>query len=261
MLEQIHLRRLLADGVRPQLVLLEVAPLQLATQDVIPSEESVLNVGRLSWSELRSAAKYYRFPATAYCRWLGARCLATVSRHQELHDALHIDAPRGGLSTSRGLDAHGTHLVPIPAADKRAANLRETLERFGPRLGRSHLAAGPAQALRDLIDLCRSEHLPVALIMMPECSGFRALYSPTFHDELAQLLTVLRSGGDIELFDAREWVPDDGFWDGHHLDADGARLFTERFLRDVLPQLRRQFTPQSDTPPAYSFHVSRSGAS
>jgi hypothetical protein len=41
----------------------------------------------------------------------------------------------------------------------------------------------------------------------------------------------------VPLIDARDWVDDDGFWDGHHMLPAGAAQFTHRFEREALQPL------------------------
>ena len=51
------------------------------------------------------------------------------------------------------------------------------------------------------------------------------------------------------MIDAREWVPDVGFSDGHHLLPAGATTFTDRLGREALIPLLRNDSPQLLTRP------------
>jgi hypothetical protein len=42
----------------------------------------------------------------------------------------------------------------------------------------------------------------------------------------------------VPLVDARTWIDDDGFSDGHHALPSGADQYTERFAREVLGRYR-----------------------
>ncbi len=235
MLEQVFLRRLLADGVRPDLVVLEVVPLHLATGIGVSGEEVGLSLARLSWSEMNGVAGHYRFPLLTRGRWLLYRGLGGFSSRADLHNALRIDCPAG--SEDSGGDPHGFFAYPRPSEETRLIGIRDHLRRFGPKLARARLAAGPAAAVRDLIGLCRRERLPFVVTFMPECSGLREQHTPAFRAALEGLLAELQAEGAFELIDARTWVPDEGFWDCHHLHTDGARIFTDRFLQEGLPRL------------------------
>jgi hypothetical protein len=72
---------------------------------------------------------------------------------------------------------------------------------------------------------------------MPEASEFRNWYSPTALDRLSVYLTALRREYDVRLVDARRWIPDGCFYDGHHLLQQGAAAFTQRFGMEILPCL------------------------
>jgi hypothetical protein len=239
MLEQIYLRRLLADGLRPDVVLLEIVPMQLATGIGVTGEQTRLDPARVTWAEMNAVAPNYRYPVTAYARWLKTRGLACLSKQQEIHDALGVDAPRVAVPPPAGEDDYGFGGYPTPPAQERAAGIRDHLARFRPQLAGSRLAKGPARAVRDLVSLCRAERLPFTVILMPECSGLRDLHTPEFQADLDGLFGSLQAEGAFELIDARTWVGDDGFWDGHHLHVAGAQAFTERFIREALPRLKQ----------------------
>ena len=253
MLEQVFLRRLLADGVRPDMVLIEVVPLQIASGIGVTGEETRLDLARLTWTELSKIAGYYRFSAKAYAQWLKNRSLVCVSRQHEMHDALGIDIPqaettlRSSVNLALDGDDYGFAPWPTPTPQERAASIQDHLVRFRPQLAASRLAEGPARAVRELVALCRRENLPFGIILMPECSGLREQYPPEFRADLNCLFEDLRREGEFDLIDAREWVADDGFWDAHHLDVAGAQLFSARFARVALPRLKQQLaTPKCD---------------
>lgn len=91
----------------------------------------------------------------------------------------------------------------------------------------------PLRALHDLLALCRRERVPAALVVTPESSAFRALSG----DHEGRIMEAVRAAArdfDAPVYDALAWVDDDGFWDGHHLAADGAERYTERFGREAL---------------------------
>jgi hypothetical protein len=238
MLEHVWLRRLLADGMRPDLVLLELVPLQLATSVVLPLEETALDPARLTCAEMRSVLGYYRWPAVAGFRWLKANSVAGPSRQRALHDALHVDA-MVDYRLSSNADGYGyfANYDQSSTAD-RLNNLRNNVERYRPRLATARLAAGPAQAFRDLVGRCRSEQLPFAVILMPECAAFRKLHTPVFLAEVDQLLAELQRAGTFPVIDARAWVADDGFVDAHHLRLEGANVFSRRLAVEQLPVLK-----------------------
>ena len=74
----------------------------------------------------------------------------------------------------------------------------------------------------------------VALFLMPEGSPFRAWYRPEVRAELNSYLTRLCHEHGATFLDATLWNADEDFWDGHHLLADGANRFSQRFGRELL---------------------------
>jgi hypothetical protein len=89
-------------------------------------------------------------------------------------------------------------------------------------------------ALDDLLDLCRQQQIPFALLLMPEAEPFRALYPAAGEYQLQGLLAQLQQSWHVPVIDARSWVPDEAFWDTHHLLPCGALLFSQRFEQDAL---------------------------
>jgi hypothetical protein len=106
-------------------------------------------------------------------------------------------------------------------------------------LQRFRLGAGPRQALRDLLERCQSERLPVAVVVVPETPDFRGLYRPKAQEEIQQVLAELRADFGVEVIDASAWLGEEDFDDGHHLIKSGATKFTTRFITEVKALLTR----------------------
>src|SRR5690606_1005741 len=102
-----------------------------------------------------------------------------------------------------------------------------------------HPTGGGARALADLLALCREHDIPVTLVLMPESAGFRALYPPATTGRLYGFLNGLCAEYGCGLVNARAWLPDTAFTDGHHMLEPGAEAFSDRLLREaILPSLR-----------------------
>jgi hypothetical protein len=68
---------------------------------------------------------------------------------------------------------------------------------------------------------------------MPESGEFRGWYPPEARRQLSDHLAALGRDYQAPLIDARRWIEDSGFSDGHHLLSRGAALFTQRFANEV----------------------------
>ena len=71
----------------------------------------------------------------------------------------------------------------------------------------------------------------------PESSEYRSWYSPGADAELRGYCQELSATCGVPVVDARTWLPDREFTDGHHLFGAAAQRFTERFARQVLQPL------------------------
>jgi hypothetical protein len=232
MVEQVFLRRLLGRGTRPDALLLELTPMQMATYSLVPPEESSLDTGRLTAAELRLVSQYYRFRVTSSVRWLQARGLPCLSRQRELHAALNVDSI--DMSGGETEDDFGYLAKPRLSPAKETVAFQAVFNDVGDKLMNSSLADGPARAFRDLIGLCRREHLPFAVVLMPESEHMRQLHPPQFLADLDRYLADLRCEADFRLIDARAWVADADFQDPHHLHVGGAAVFSDRLMREWL---------------------------
>lgn len=233
--QHIVLRRVLAAGLRPQLVFLEVMPLSLSRRGGTPLEERMLDPARLNAEEMASVYPYYHRTYKAWGPWVAARILPSYRHQAELGNALQFDLPSGTIQTGAGLplETHGWQWMDRPqTAEAVQTKTQFALSQYESTFDDNTLAPQPAQALRDLLATCRRENLPTALVIPPESTAFRSAYRARYTGIEAYIRHVALEFG-VPLHDARTWVEDDGFTDGHHLCVKGADRFTERFEREA----------------------------
>lgn len=237
--QQIVLRRLLAEGLRPQLAFIEVTPLFLSRRCGTPLEEHWLDTSRLDANEVLSVCPYYHQLYKLLCPWMAARLLPLYHHHAKLRDSLRLDRPADaipGNGRTPPPENFGWQAVHKPA---RPATAPPECDRA---FEDNNLGARPARALRDLLANCRREGIAVVLVITPESSAFRNSYCAAYRDIDAYLGRLAVEFG-VPLYDARTWVDDEGFADGHHLCVQGADQFTERFEREVFrPRLGQLYS-------------------
>jgi hypothetical protein len=234
MMQQVALRRLVSAGVRPRLVFFEIMPLSLSRRDGAAVEERERSTGRFSAGELAHLWRYYGQPYRLCYPWGMARLLPTYRHHAELRDALEIDLPVAGRSPSFARDEYGGCLYREELSTEEVGRqTRNTLERYESALTQPLVAPGPLWALRDGLELCRAQGIPVVLVVPPEGTALRC-YRPAVEESQLSRVRDLARELAVPLIDARDWVEDAGFWDGHHAYARGADQYTDRFGHEAL---------------------------
>jgi hypothetical protein len=245
--ERLYLDRLLADGLRPDLLLVEVlSPFLFGGSE--PPEKEWLLPRRLRPSEFALANRYALYlPRPVRGRelfpWYAHRAaLLSAVAPGWLPGAQRID---GGPAC----DEAGGPAEPIDAISPELAvrGLEITRRQYAGLVGHGRPGGPAAQTVADLLASCRARGVPAAVVLMPEARAFRGWYSPAGRAELIGLLEDVGRRCDAPLIDASEWVPDDRFADGHHLLPRGAAVFSERLGREALGPLIRTRLPR--TPP------------
>jgi hypothetical protein len=87
-----------------------------------------------------------------------------------------------------------------------------------------------------MLDLCVKAGIKPFLLRMPESPAFRQIYPTAADAAIDTYLDGIESEYGIPFVDARTWIDESGFEDGHHLDPAGAAQFTVRFGAE-LPRL------------------------
>jgi hypothetical protein len=236
-LELVCLRRLLAAGIHPARLLIEVLPPTLY-QEGTWSEIAWLNLNRLSWDDVQLLRRYAEQPRQFgfdWCRAHVAPCFAQrfciMSRYApgwlpwETRQDIWLGLDRSGWMTY-------PHTILDAAGQCRA--LEFARRQYAAALARFHITPVADRALRELLALCRHEDIRATLVLMPEGTIYQSWYPAAARAEIDGYLTSVSREYGVPVIDARSWLPDTAFFDSHHLHPDGATAFTERFAREVL---------------------------
>jgi hypothetical protein len=242
MLESTCLHRLLADGVRPNLLILEILPPTLNQPNVKPVEEDWLDGSRLRSSEVTYLRRYHSNTGHLQRGWSKARMLPCVWQRHGLRTSLLGESADTAPEAERirgTTDRFGwtPFCLPEVTPERHSTSSAFAQRQYRDAFGDFRLAAGPALALEEMLILCRQKDIPVALLLMPESSAFRDLYSPVMSTGIDEFLQDLCGRFDLPLVDAREWLADEVFWDSNHLLPRGAEAFTNRFQTESLRTL------------------------
>jgi hypothetical protein len=236
--ELLHLRRLLARGVRPDLVVVEVTPVMCAVPETF-----FLRPERVSRAELEALAgvgfadERYRaewWEATVN-PWSGLRFQLLAAVRPKWTPPGVPRVVRGGADP-RGWNPWREVITPEVYAARLAVARREHFATL------QHLEAVgevPRRALLAIFATCRREGITAVAVLPPEGSDFRAWYGPGARRVAGELRSMANAATGGRAVDAGEWLPDDAFVDGHHVQEWAAPGYTERLAREVLaPALR-----------------------
>lgn len=233
-------KRVVKEGVRPDLVLIEVLPAILTDERRNPEIQRT-PVDRLWWHEI-ALMERYGAPGPEWKQewWLDSlfpcygHRFAIVSRlrpgwlsWKERHDFF------------RGIDDSGWVNPPIQTTtpELRRKAIDHAHKEYCFCLEDFHLGGPAAGALREILEFGKKEQIKVAFVLMPEGTEFRSWYTPQVWSQIKTYLDQLRAEFGVEIINAREWVADDDFSDSHHLFPSGALVFSHRLAHEVLPRL------------------------
>ncbi|HEY1375973.1 MAG TPA: hypothetical protein VGF55_04230 [Gemmataceae bacterium] len=233
--EWLVLRRLWDDGIRPARVLVEVMPPALAAGGPI---DGALSASRLGWGDVADLAPESDHPWIMCGEWLAARlvpvcsgrfCLVSRVAPLMLPVADRLDY------VWNGLDADGACELPAAVAtpEGRRHGLAVAAAEYRDRLSEFTIAPVPDRFLRRILDDCRRQDAPAALLLMPEGEAFRQWYPPGAGERLDAYVRGLADEFGVPVIDARRWMRDEDFWDGHHLLPGGAAAFSRRLALEA----------------------------
>jgi hypothetical protein len=243
MTELLMWRRLQQDGVRPDLVLIEVMPVLLCGQksynDLRPE---VCPTAQLRWRDLGLFEHYARTSRPGLRRdLLTAIALPCYGQRSRLTNLFAPElAPKKSILDDlvNNVDDFGA-MKPraAPTLEERRQLMQTARETYQPYFKGFRLGGQGCEALSELMASCRKGGVPAALVLMPEGPAFRSWYSPESLRDVQEWIGQLGRENNAPVIDAREWMAEDDFVDSHHLLPDGGARFTDRLGRETIAPL------------------------
>jgi hypothetical protein len=255
LMELLLLRRMLALGLRPDYLLIEIRPPCLSRDERWLNSE--LPTHRVRWTDLDVFRRYAPdLGWRQYLAWIEWNSVPWYSNRYSLlgRYAPHLLAPSDRSSTRvqfwrRSLSPGGWLPLGEFGEDARLQGREIALRNYAPHSARFELSAKVDEILREMLGLCARERIKVlGLVLMPESSEFRRLCPPETRVQVHDYLTGLCRQFDTELLDAGTWIDDRDFYDGHHLLQPGAEVFTRRLWEEFLE-------PRLSSPPIVASRV------
>ncbi|HJZ90490.1 MAG TPA: hypothetical protein VKE40_06425 [Gemmataceae bacterium] len=229
----VRVERLFRDGVTPRWLVLESIPGGM-THEGVPASQA-------SFGDLPALCRHAdRLKVLSI---YGRERLNVISKHRQflLGEIAPAFVTRGPESNVVRLEPLGDDRLWMRRDDLPAEKLdllaRMAEQTYRPRLAEWSVDPDLDTALRETLDLCREKGIPTVVVLTPESGRFRGWYSGETAKQVADYYTRLSRETGVPVVDARDWVADTGFNDPHHLNTQGARLFTARLDREVLRPL------------------------
>lgn len=253
--QMMYLHDLLAEGIRPRLLLVEFVSTHLVrSQRGLQSEEHFTVPPWIGFHQLYFLQRYFTNRRRAWTEWFESRLAPWYGYRWWIHEhleGLHSCPEREFDQSRRPIDPFGWRLLRVlpNTAGAHAVRWAIAYNMYGQTLKHFQVGAKPAQALHDLFDCCRREKIPVALVLPPVSKAFRDLFCPEGQAEIDNYVADLKSRYNLEIIDATDWLEDEDFDDGHHTMLQGASKFTTRLIPEVHKLLASTEPPQQRTKP------------
>ncbi len=238
LMELLTLRRLLGRGVRPQLLLVEVLPPALAGQ-VDLADLARMVPERLSHADLSLMDRYAPSARLRSGWWTGWPLPCHSHRFALLSEVCPALLPaEERLDRAQATDDAGWTAMPSfrrgHADEHRKLFTERAHAEYARALDNFRLGGPGPGAVRELLSLCRRKAIPVVLVLMPEGAEFRRWYSPAAWSQIDAFLAELGRAYEVDVINARDWLPESSFADSHHQLPEGAARFSERLAREVI---------------------------
>jgi len=239
--ELLFIKRLLAAGIHPRWVVIEVLPASLKGEADILAAKDILPPNRLRWTDLQVLQRHApQHSVHRYEHWFKVHAFSSYfNRFAMVHcwaPAL-LDMSKPFQSSSDEMSPHGWHPFPYERVSPELYQSMFQVARkaYAPILSQFRIVPEADRIFREMLDVCRHEEIEViGLLRMPEATDFRALYPPETSRLIDRYLRDLCRQYETEYIDASQWLSDDNFADGHHLLPQGAERFSLRLWDEVL---------------------------
>jgi hypothetical protein len=245
--ELMYLRRLLADGIRPEWMLVEIWPPLWAEDGFFKESRMVLGEDDLRWRDIPLVCRYFRKEKDVLRQGLRKWLMPISDYRGRLLEAAEqlIHPDKVSRETEKHLpdwkptDRGGWFQLPwgAPTPEARHRAIEHGAEEMKPLVDPLHIDPRSDSALRELLMECQRGGIKVALILMPEHSRTRGWYPPQALTLMHQYLARLQQEYPVPIVDTRRWTADADFADYCHMDTSGVPAFSERLGREVVRPL------------------------
>lgn len=241
-LQLMCLKRLLADGIRPDWLLLEVWQPQLV--DIKRWTGDVIETTRLQARDLRVVARYHSRPSDLYLGWTEAELAPWWSHRMVLFNQFAprwLDAGHRIDTNWRDLDSLGWLHIPRFQLGPESPGWLDWTKAVIVAHSRGFsfqgrpICAEADSAIREMLTLCQRHSIASALILMPD--RFLPEYTPEARKCFNDYVNRLNADFQARVFDMRNWVADTSFHDGVHQTPQSAAVFSARMGREVIRPL------------------------
>jgi hypothetical protein len=240
----LHFTRVLDSGVRPDAVLIQLAPVELMIGSAAEQQLS-LWTPRMTREDIRLLAPHTQDDAVFRRAWVRSRLNPWTTYRQavlsDLAPEWHTVVQRKDLEWERidqyGFSGHPFPWVPDERRRERQVQLRQeqayAFESFAP----SPVVEG---VYRDMLARCRGQGIAVAFFWAPASPAYRSWYTPSTLAAIEAYDRRFAATFGAPAFPALEHLEEEDFADGYHLLVVGAakysRWLAENHLRRWLAE-------------------------
>jgi hypothetical protein len=235
-------QRLLDDGIRPDLLLVEIMPpfltIQCSNCEFAPDHFAA---SRLGFPEVQAMRRHGpRFRGALEQEWWPAWGVSVYTYRFPLLTRLvpAILPPSLTEGPMTTVDASGWLQLRRLVPDQDLRCLPQARASYYPLMQDFWVGPEEVGAVRETVERARQEGIAVAMVLMPEGPIFRSWYTAATRKKMARALSWLRSEQGVPVFDLRRGLPEKAFCDSHHLYPEGAGRFTRRLAACIEPLLR-----------------------
>jgi hypothetical protein len=243
-----YFRRLVAEGVRPNCVLVETWPPLWAESGYFAESKMVIHEDEPHWQDIPLLCRYFFFREPTVGLEVTRKCLAPIRayRGRLLQAAAQSLLSREQLRAraKNGVDwvpADDTGWFPLTwgptTPEQKRQSLEEAMVHVKPLMDSLCIDPRSDAALRELLGECQSRGIRVALVLMPEHGVTRRWYPPQARALIQSYLDRISRAFRVPIVDGREWSADEHFADLCHLGRHGVEPLSARVGREVVQPL------------------------
>lgn len=236
--EMLYFRRLLAEGIRPKWLVLEIHPgfLKVAPNLMLAHRPAI---ERCDARDMYALHGYVDHPWRDWLAWLRYRSAIAYQLRAELLRQVApgwVPAAAPDLTALDKTTPYGWVPLPWPRPDAALRKQRAEWGRdaFEVSYRDFHVSDRTNRALREILDLCRREQIEISLLLMPESEEIRDTSARLAQQKVLHYLSQLSTEYAAPLINATEWCKSDEFADGQHLLPEAGTRFAGRLGREVL---------------------------